>query len=258
MPEKILIVDDDEGFLKMTKTVLEKAGYEVMVASDGEQGLIAVDKSLPGLILSDMLMPGMNGFTFCQKLKFQDKTKDIPIIVLSAKVQLEDSFRALGVDDFLPKPIDSELLQNKIRHHLKMSGAHANRPLKILAYCSQEVTAKRIRNLLAGEQRCSFAIVSDPADIFGQALRDYPDMIFVDVVTGEIPPDEIIKALRAISLFKQTIIDVYHPVLGETASVKVLSFQEVVDACLAAGADEDLGHFNEVIVRGCIQKYLSK
>ena len=258
MPEKILVVDDDAGFLKMTKAVLEKAGYEVMVASDGEQGLKAIDQSLPGLILSDMLMPGMNGFTFCQKLKFQDKTKDIPIIVLSAKIQLEDSFRALGVDDFLPKPIDVELLQNKIRHHLKMAGAHKNRLLKILAFCSQDETAKRIRNLLADERHSSFALVSDPADIFSQALRDYPDMIFVDVLTGEIPPDEIIKALRAISLFKQTIIYIFHPVLGETASVKVLSFQEVVDACLTSGADEDLGHFNEVIFRGCIQKYLSK
>ena len=261
MASTLLLVDDDEVFLKTTGTRLERFGYRVLVGRDGLEGLNLVKQERPDLILTDMLMPGMNGFTFCQKLRSNEATRGIPIIVLSAKVELEDSFKPLGVEDFMTKPVDFDMLDKKIRHHLLLAGKRPIRRFEVLALSQSDKIANKMVHVLQEEARCRLSIAYDVAGLLGHAIQIRPDMIFLDILIEEIPPDEIVRSLRAISCLKQTVIYIYHSLTTESGEeegqqMKVKSLEELRQACLEAGADEDMGHFHEVLFKGCVGKYL--
>lgn len=96
---------------------LEINGYNVIQAQDGEEAIEQTKKQAPDLIILDLMMPKMSGFEVCRMVKFDDKYKDIPIIVLSALDQQGDREKAIenGADAYFIKPFDLELLLNKIK-----------------------------------------------------------------------------------------------------------------------------------------------
>ena len=101
----VLIIEDDEFLRSWVTKRLEQAGYRVVVAVDGESGLAAAAEHHPTLILLDILLPGMNGYEFLEKIKTRDDLKSIPVIVFSNLGQREEiaKAQALGIDDFLIK-----------------------------------------------------------------------------------------------------------------------------------------------------------
>lgn len=113
VPKRVLVVEDDIQVLRLLRVNLEMEDYEVVVAEDGEEALDAVEGWTPDLIVSDVMMPGMDGVELVRRLRDCEKTKDTPIIILSAKAQQDDieaGIRA-GADRYLTKPFDpSELL----------------------------------------------------------------------------------------------------------------------------------------------------
>lgn len=113
MPKKILAVDDEKHIVRLVQINLEKAGYEVVTAANGREALEAVAAGKPDLIVMDVMMPEMDGFAALQKLKEDDASKDIPVIMLTAKAQDADVFKGWqsGADLYLTKPFNpSELL----------------------------------------------------------------------------------------------------------------------------------------------------
>ena len=107
MPEKILIIDDDVETLRLVGMMLEKQGFEILAASSGLQGIEAAHESHPDLIVLDVMMPDMDGFEVTRRIRGQQGTLGIPILMFTAKSQVEDKvigFEA-GVDDYLTKPI---------------------------------------------------------------------------------------------------------------------------------------------------------
>ena len=104
-PKKILIVEDDEFLRSLNAKRLETEGFKVSVAVDGQNALDLIPKELPDLIFLDLLLPGVDGFEVLKKIKADDKTKAIPVIVFSNLGQKEDIERAhnLGAQDFLIK-----------------------------------------------------------------------------------------------------------------------------------------------------------
>ncbi len=116
--KKILIIDDEPTFVKMISARLSANGYEVVTASDGEAGLRLIEVEKPNLIVLDVMMPMMDGYTFIRELKGTREENPIPVIVLTAKERMEDLFKVEGVDDYMLKPYEpSELLQ-KIKKHI--------------------------------------------------------------------------------------------------------------------------------------------
>lgn len=115
--KRILIIDDDEAFSDFLKVNLELRGdYECMVAPDGEEGLrIAGDNNLD-LILLDIMMPGIDGFEVLKRLRASDKTKKIPVIMLTARSDDESMVKALELHDdgYVIKPLKIEELEEKI------------------------------------------------------------------------------------------------------------------------------------------------
>lgn len=115
--KKILIVDDDPGILEVSEIVLKEGGYKV-VTDDGKSVDEKIDKDRPDLILLDILMSGVDGRDISKKLKNQTSTKHIPIIILSANVNIEERVKEAQADDFLAKPFDIEDLEKIVKKHL--------------------------------------------------------------------------------------------------------------------------------------------
>lgn len=120
---QILIVDDTPASVSMVLTALEEEGYSVSVAKNGEKALELAKTVIPDLILLDILMPGMDGYETCQKLKSMKSTKDIPIIFLSGLAETYDKVKGfhLGAVDYLIKPIEIEELLARVKTHVSIS-----------------------------------------------------------------------------------------------------------------------------------------
>jgi len=106
--KKILVVDDERHIVRLVQVNLERQGYQVVSAFDGREALKKVESERPDLIVLDVMMPHMDGFEVLKRLKSDDKTKDIPVVMLTAKAQDADVFRgwASGVDCYLTKPFN--------------------------------------------------------------------------------------------------------------------------------------------------------
>lgn len=118
MPNKILVVDDDESILDAISMILEDAGYEVEITFKGEETFTKINEFNPDLILLDVLMSGNDGRHICKKLKTQESTRRIPIIMISAHPSAEGSTKECGADDFLAKPFDTTELLTIIKKYL--------------------------------------------------------------------------------------------------------------------------------------------
>ena len=110
--KKILVVDDDPDILDALQFMLEDAGYEVKTTEKGEyaENLHDTNSGLPDVIILDVLLSGKDGRLICQKLKSQEETQRIPIIMISAHPNAKQSVSAVGADDFMAKPFDMDEL----------------------------------------------------------------------------------------------------------------------------------------------------
>ncbi|MBI4309334.1 MAG: response regulator transcription factor [Candidatus Omnitrophica bacterium] len=118
MPKKILIIDDDPTMVKMVESFLAAHGYTVLSASGGEEGLEQIRAGRPDLIILDIQMPAMNGYTFIFEFKKIPDTSAIPVIVLTAKDGMAEIFKVEGVKEYLTKPFQPEVLLAKIKKYL--------------------------------------------------------------------------------------------------------------------------------------------
>lgn len=109
-----MIADDDPGIVDAIEMLLEFEGYQVTSTVDGADVLDLKD-SLPDLLLLDIWMSGEDGRDICKKLKLQDTTKNLPVIMISASRDIKESAMAAGADDFLAKPFEMNELLNKIK-----------------------------------------------------------------------------------------------------------------------------------------------
>lgn len=119
--KKILVVDDEPDIVKMVKMRLEASGYDVLTASDGKAAYAKAKSDLPDLIILDLMLPIMDGYHVCRLLKFDEKYRHIPIIMLTAKGQKEDKMQGeeVGADFYLIKPFEAMGLLDKIKELLE-------------------------------------------------------------------------------------------------------------------------------------------
>lgn len=117
MLKKILVIDDERDLVETITFRLEAAGYKVITAGDGQEGLDKAREMKPDLILLDIMMPKMDGYQVCRFLKFDEEYKDIPIIMLTARGQESDknTGKNVGADDYVTKPFDGGELLLKIK-----------------------------------------------------------------------------------------------------------------------------------------------
>ena len=122
---RILLVDDEPDLVQMVSVRLTSAGYEVMKAYDGQEALEKVKKEAhPDLIILDLMLPKLDGYKVCRLLKFDERTRAIPILIFTARAQVEDVTLATecGADAYLTKPFEAKVLLNKIQELLGATG----------------------------------------------------------------------------------------------------------------------------------------
>jgi two-component system alkaline phosphatase synthesis response regulator PhoP len=116
MAKRILIIEDDPAVLRAISFMLEKEGYEVLTAVNGLEGLTKAKGENPDLLILDVMLPGIDGFEICHRLRAESQTAQLPILMLSAKGQAADKAMGLqvGANEYLTKPVERTVLLGKV------------------------------------------------------------------------------------------------------------------------------------------------
>lgn len=146
----IMIVEDEMGIREITRKYLVKKGYEVTAVKNGEEAIAVLHSALPDLILLDIEMPGMNGFTVCQKVR---EEMNIPIIFLTVRRGTLDKVKCfeLGGDDYVTKPFEFEELEARIQANLRRYYTYPQTQTNILKYENIEIHLHNYECYLNGE-----------------------------------------------------------------------------------------------------------
>lgn len=131
-PHRILVVDDEEDLLELVAYNLTKEGYAVTCVASGEEALHAARKQPPDLIVLDLMLPSVDGLEVCRRLKSNSKTRDIPIVMLTAKSEEGDMIVGLecGADDYIAKPFSPRVLGARIKALLRRKDAERQAALE--------------------------------------------------------------------------------------------------------------------------------
>ena len=121
---RILLVDDEPDLVQMVSARLKAAGYEISTAYDGQEALEKVKESRPDLMILDLMLPKLDGYKVCRLLKFDERTRGIPILICTARAQVEDVTLATecGADAYLTKPFEAKVLLSKLQELLVAAG----------------------------------------------------------------------------------------------------------------------------------------
>jgi len=121
MRKNILVVEDEKDIVEVLRYYLEKENYRVHIAQDGFNAIEIAGKVIPNLILLDLMLPKMDGIEVCRRLKADDRLREIPIIMLTAKAEEGDKVKGLeiGADDYVTKPFSAKELMARVKAHLR-------------------------------------------------------------------------------------------------------------------------------------------
>ena len=180
---KILVIDDDEAINELIKVNLELAFYKVITALDGNKGYALAKQELPDLIILDVMMPEVDGYTVAKRIRENEETKDIPIIMLTALNMLQNKVQGfnIGVDDYLCKPFEMEELLVRIKALLKRTN---NIPK---SFAVKEVLTQGDITLIPetysieinGQQ---VKVTPIEFDIVNLLMQNYGNMVFQEIV----------------------------------------------------------------------------
>ncbi|HEY9665828.1 MAG TPA: response regulator, partial [Coleofasciculaceae cyanobacterium] len=185
----ILIVDDTPTNLEILLDLLEDSGFKVVVAEDGESAVEMADYAPPDLILLDILMPEMDGFETCRRLKANKSTQDIPVIFMTALTEKVDKVRGLnlGAVDYITKPLEHEEVLARIHIHLKLRNL-AKRLTEQNERLEQEISErKRAESLVNTQTRVLEAIatgapLSDVLDSLARMIEEHSNGMLCSIL----------------------------------------------------------------------------
>ena len=148
MPKpKILLIEDERSLVEVLAINLEREGFEVMIAYDGQDGLRQAQIRLPDLIVLDLMLPVKPGLEVCRELRAAPQTRDIPIVMVTAKAEESDELVgfAVGADDYVTKPYSTKVLIQRIKRELRRRQTQENGPPGTV-FQSQGVVVDRVRH----------------------------------------------------------------------------------------------------------------
>jgi DNA-binding response OmpR family regulator len=230
---KILVVDDEAKNVKLLEALLLPRGYAVVKAYDGEEALRQVQQEQPDLISLDIMMPLLDGFEVCKRLKDNEETRLIPVIIMTALGQVEDRIKGIeaGADDFLTKPVHRDELMARIRTSLRLKQT-IERKVGVLQGV-QEYLTKFV------PQSVKRLIDENPTAPELEKREQDVSVLFLDIsgysrLSEQLPP-EVLNAL--IEQYFSTFLDRLHEVGGdinETAGDGFMAIFQDVDQHLHA------------------------
>lgn len=250
----ILIVDDEYELCELLSKKFTRAGYRAYIAGNGREALDIVGSNKIDLIITDVVMPVMDGVDFYRELRKSLLTSHIPVIVLSAKGSLENSFRLLGVKDFLSKPFDSDELVKRVEEILSTSRNTSKG--KVIVSGPTEIALQMSKQL--DDNGFYVDIAHDMAECCAKVLTIVPDILLIDILERHISAREIIRALKCFSKLRQMKILTYTQFSPDTLTdvETVDQLKESKNACLEAGADKYIGRYTSVSFVDSIREQL--
>jgi two-component system, OmpR family, phosphate regulon response regulator PhoB len=149
---RILIIEDERGLTQSLSWYFNKEGYETHIADNGTEGLRKAQTTLPDVVLLDLMLPGMNGLDVCRELRAGERTRDIPIIMITAKSEETDQVvgYSLGADDYVPKPFNNKVLLHKVKALLRRVQGRSE-PGDVAEYQGVKIDRVRHRVTIGGE-----------------------------------------------------------------------------------------------------------
>lgn len=156
--ETILVVEDDENIVELLRVNLVRAGYKLLSALSGEEGIQAIRTNSPDLVLLDLMLPGITGLDVCRLAKADLETRDIPVIIVTARGEESDIVAGLelGADDYVTKPFSPRVLLARVRTVLRRNAALAT---------SEKDTVTRVHNLTIHPGRHQVFVDDQPIDL---------------------------------------------------------------------------------------------
>lgn len=255
MPKKILILDDEGDILEALKRYLERAGHIVTAVGDGQQGLDAAQAQQFDLILTDVVMPVMDGFRFFKEVKKLPSYVKVPVIVMTAHTSMEESFRIFDIAEFLAKPVPMEVILETIERLLKPSLGETKRRSIIVCGANVDVVGSMVQ--LLNDHGHKATAVHNEIEFLVKALETSPDMVFIDVLLPYLMAHEVIAAMRAFSVFSNLKILTYTNFTEKelTSVDAVEQLKAAKNKCLEAGASAYIGRFSKVTFIDSIKEY---
>ncbi|MCI5889168.1 MAG: response regulator transcription factor [Brachyspira sp.] len=197
---KILVIDDDTAINELIKVNLELAGHEVMQAYDGTTGFALCKQEMPALVVLDVMMPEVDGFTVAQRIRKNENTKEIPILMLTALSQINDKVKGfnIGVDDYLVKPFEMEELQVRVRALLKRTRQiPESASIRELQTIGEVTLLPEVYSVKIGEKVAKLTPIE--FDIFNLLFQNHGTMISSARLLKDIwgyAPDDDIETIR--------------------------------------------------------------
>jgi two-component system phosphate regulon response regulator PhoB len=150
---RILIIEDERGLVQNLSWYFTREGYETLVAHDGVDGLRKAQTHLPDVVLLDVMLPGADGLTVCRELRAGDRTRDIPVIMITAKSEEADQIEgfAKGADDYVTKPFNNKILLQRVKAMLRRVAGPAD-PNDVVEHMGVKIDRVRHRVTVHGRK----------------------------------------------------------------------------------------------------------
>lgn len=236
MANKILIVDDEQFNLDLLEQELAEQEYAIERAKDGVEALAKVESFAPDVVLLDYMMPNMNGIEVVKRLRQEERTKSIPVILLTAKGSQEDKVRGLdaGADDYVVKPFDSFELLARVRSMLRIKRLHdsleeLNRSLadRVAAQVGEIQRMGRLKRYLS-PQIADTVLEKDEENLFKTHRREitvaFLDLRGFTAFADGAEPEEIMDLLRTYHAEMGRLIFKYEATLERFAGDGIMVF----------------------------------
>lgn len=255
--KNILLAEDERGTALLVKRELERQGFSVTVAGNGREALDIINSRKVDLLITDVVMPEMDGVDLYLALKNDKITETLPIIIITDKEMFQNSFSALGVDHFVDKASNIDMLIKKIGQ-IGILGKAGKQYRKILICGSRSDVVQQMSALLQGRESL-VASVNDPVDVVPRAFQMKPNIILLDLLLeGSVRTQEVIRSLRCYDILKDSAILTYvyftPEAIGQSQGAMDL-IGDQINACQEAGATRYLGRFNRATFLDSLKEY---
>lgn len=263
MHRKILIIEDEKEMAQLMSWRLTQADFESRVAYDGRAGLTALNEEEPDLILTDIVMPGMDGHELCCQLQKKGVLSRIPVIVLTAFSNRIDDFHDIKIQEFLVKPVDSHKLIETIERVIKRTSHWKKTKTILLQGDPNPGIEEAIQQFENMGYPVKVEFLTEDVNI-EQVLRTNPHLLILDASRPGVETDRIVRSLRSYVILKDMVILFYQKDKKEKKKPKgwfkrkdnsSAELEDIKNRCLQAGAAKYLESLDRETFLSALKEY---